>query len=228
MTATYEHVIFVLTVLIFKNSICEKVIDVSSYGEHVDFAVLSFERLTAMHKKMIIKNKILLLSTLYFLLSTLIGCGYTTRSLLPPHIKSIHVPPFENKIDFIAEHQLYYAGLEIKITKAIRERFSYDGGLRLSNKEDSDATLKGELIRYYRQSLRYTELDEVKEYRLSVVVNLTFIDNKENKVLWKINNLIGDSTYHATGPLAKSEGEALGEAISDLARRVVRRTIEIW
>lgn len=180
---------------------------------------------------MIIKNKILLLSTLCFLLSTLIGCGYTTRSLLPPHIKSIHVAPFENKIDFIApapEHQLYYAGLEIKITKAIREKFSYEGGLRLLNKEDSDAILKGELIRYDKQSLRYTEFDEIKEYRLSVVVNLTFIDNKENKVLWKINSLIGDSTYHTIGPLAKSEGEALDEAISDLARRVVRRTIETW
>ncbi len=180
-------------------------------------------------------KKFLLLSALYLLLSTfLLGCGYTTGSLLPPSIKTIYVKTFTNKIDITAEvsetsrYKTYAPLLEVDITKEIIDRFIYDGNLRVVKKENADLMLTGELIDYNRQALRYDTDDEVEERRLSLVVSLVLHDLRKDEIMWKEESFIGDSTYFTTGSLAKTEDTALDEAIEDLARRIVERTIEWW
>ncbi len=180
-------------------------------------------------------KKILLLSTIYCLLSTiLLGCCYTTGSLLPSNIKTIYVKTFTNKIDITAEvseisrYRIYAPFLEVDITKEIIDRFIYDGNLQVVEKENADLILRGELIDYNRQSLRYDVNDEVEEYRLSLVVDLSLYDSRKEENMWEEKGFIGDSTYFTSGSLAKSEDTALNEAIGDLARRIVERTVEGW
>jgi len=176
-------------------------------------------------------SRIILLATCYLLLATFIGgCGYTTRSALPVTFKTIAIPTFTNKIaieNSSPNYKTYYPGLEIKITKAIVDRFVYDGNLRIAKEEDADLILAGELVDYLRQVLRYSEADEVEEYRLSLVVNIVLKD-REGNILWKEANFIGDTTYRITGSLAKTEAQALEEAVKDLARRIANRTVEGW
>jgi len=158
------------------------------------------------------------------------GCGYTTRSLIPSSFKTIYIATFLNNIKFdeiSSDYRTYYPGLEIKITNALIDRFVYDGNLRVVKEEEADLKLEGELVDYLKQPLRYSESDEIEEYRLSLVVNLVLKD-RENKIVWEEKNFIGDATYRLTGPLAKSESEALNDAIADLARRIVNRTVENW
>ncbi|MGE4357778.1 MAG: LPS assembly lipoprotein LptE [Candidatus Omnitrophota bacterium] len=158
------------------------------------------------------------------------GCGYTTRSLLPSSFRNIYIPTFINSIKFdntAPEYKTYYPGLEIKITNAVIDRFVYDGNLRISGEENADLELEGEVVDYLKQPLRYSEADEIEEYRISIIVNLTLKD-KEGNILWRENNFTGDATYRLTGSLAKTEQEALNEAVLDLARRIVNRTLENW
>ncbi|MCM8766314.1 MAG: LPS assembly lipoprotein LptE [Candidatus Omnitrophica bacterium] len=182
-----------------------------------------------MKKKL--QKKFILLGALFSLFSTLLSsCGYTTRSLLPSSFKTIYIPTFVNKIKFEdnpPEYKTYYPGLEIKITNALIDRFVYDGNLRIARDEEADLRLEGELVDYLRQPLRYAESDVVEEYRISLVVNLSLKD-KEGNLLWKENHFIGDTTYRLTGPLTRTEQEAVNDAVADLARRIVNRTIENW
>ena len=177
------------------------------------------------------------LFTIHYLLFTiLIGCGYTTRSFVNPRIKTIYIQPFVNKIDITSElsenrkYKTYFPLLEVKITKSIIDRFIFDGNLRIGRPETADVILKGELINYAKDPLRYKDTDNttVDEYRLSLAVNISLIDREEDKVLWEENNFIGDATYFTSGSSAKSEGTALSDAVVDLARRIVERTIEEW
>ena len=46
--------------------------------------------------------------------------------------------------------------------------------------------------------------------------------------MWEEKGFIGDATYFTSGTLAKTEDTALDEAVDDLARRIVERTIEWW
>jgi len=80
------------------------------------------------------------------------GCGYTSASLLPENIKSIHVENFKNEIDPTREISNrrnsfnYTPGLENTITRATIDGFIFDRHLSLERAGASDITLKGSLM----------------------------------------------------------------------------------
>ncbi len=172
------------------------------------------------------------MSIVYCLLSMVLvsGCGYTTSSTLPSSIKTIHVESFKNTIDFAQEghRNIYLPLLEVKVQNAIINRFLFDGNLKIAEAARADIILKGELISYDRTVLRYTDDEDAQEYRIHITVSLELWNSKNQEVSWKEPGFVGEATYFVTGALAKSEESAVDEAITDLARRVVERTVEDW
>jgi len=162
------------------------------------------------------------------------GCGYTTHSLLPPELKSIHVENFENKIHITEEqtdtrmYRGYKPGLEKDITKETIDKFLFDGNLKVANDESADLILKGELVDYRKEALRYDRNDNVEEYRILLVANIELIDTKTGKTMWSETNFSGEATYRTSGSLAKGESASIKDATQDLARRIVERTVEGW
>ena len=158
------------------------------------------------------------------------GCGYSVRSVLPATFRTIHVLPFSNKIIYSTDqaHNSYIPLMEVKVRNAIVERYLFDGNLKIADEETADLVLKGELTGFERNVLRYTESNDVQEYRIHIVVSLTMLDPSEAKALWTEPAFVGEATYFLTGPQAKSEAAAIEDALTDLARRVVERTIEDW
>ena len=180
------------------------------------------------------RSRVFLSAVLCALLSALPGCGYTARSLITNQFKTIYIEPFLNKIDITTEtasggrYKVYRPLLESEITRAVNNRFLFDGTLKPVEKESADLVLKGELVEFRRDPLRYTDNDEVAEYRLNLIVNISLWDMKENKAVWEEHNFTGDTTYFTTGSLAQSEDSAVTSAIDDLARRIVERAVEQW
>ena len=162
------------------------------------------------------------------------GCGYTTRPGLAEHLRTIYIKPFENNIDLtqvtsnLRDFPFYRPGTEVDLTRAVIARFQMTGLLRPATAARADAQLEGELIEFRREALRYDASQNVEEWRLSVVVNVRFIDRTINTVIWEESGLTGDTTYFAQGAQAESETAALDRAITDLARRVVERSVENW
>ncbi len=169
-----------------------------------------------------------------FLVIGLSGCGYTTHSLLPPHIKRIYVENFKNAIDITGEtserevYKAYRPRLELDVTKAVIDKFIFDGNLRISRAEDTDVILTGELVDFKREALRYDEADNIEQYRIVILVSIKLKDIKENKILWQFDRFAGSYEYYTTGSQAKTEATAINEAIDDLTHRIVEQTIEIW
>ena len=169
------------------------------------------------------KSKILIVLFLFFLY----GCGYTAGSLLPTHINTIYVEMFTNKTT--------EPNIEIEITNAIKDKFSLDGALEITNsKEDADSILTGEVLKYEKQPLSYTSDDEVAEYRLVLTVNLTYTDLVNDNLMWKEENFKADSEYFTT--LAQQtftstnldEQVLIKNAAKELAEEIVARTVEGW
>ena len=175
------------------------------------------------------------LATVFYLVSTILsGCGYTTRSMVSDKFLTIYVTPFINKIDITNEvnaankYRIYRPMIETDITRYVNNRYLFDGNLKPVREELADLVLKGEVVEFRKDPLRYLNNDEVSEYRINLVVNLSLWDRKENKLLWQENNFTGDITYFTSGSQAKSEDAAVIDALNDLARRVVERTVEDW
>lgn len=176
--------------------------------------------------------KIFILSSVFIFFVS--GCGYTTHSLLPSNFKTIYVENFTNSINITAEqtnlrmYRGYKPGMEVELTKAVRDRFLFDGNLKIAAEEGANIILKGKLVDFKRDALRYDANDNVEEYRVKLIVNLELEDLRGGKSLWKEKGFAGETTYRTSGALAKSEDAAVKDAVSDLARRIVERTIEAW
>jgi hypothetical protein len=174
---------------------------------------------------------LLILSVLVIIFS---GCGYTTSSLLPPDLNSIHVANFANKIDPTKEITdkraafFYRPGLETDITRKTIDDFIYDGHLDVKNKKEADLLLEGDLVDLEQYPLSYSKGGDVEEYRVEIFVNLKLFNNRTGKLMWKEDSFMGQSSYDITGPNAKSEGEAINDAVRDLSVRIVERTVEAW
>jgi hypothetical protein len=172
--------------------------------------------------------------TFLFAIFFISGCGYTTTSLLSSSYKKIYVENFNNKIPITDEtsdrwrYRTYRPLLEVDITKAIIDRFIFDGNLKISQRQDADLLLEGELVDFRREPTKYSEGDNVLQYRIAVVVNMTLKEEKDGKVLWQEKGFAGSEYYYTSGSDAKSEDSAVTDAIADLARRVVERVIEAW
>ena len=187
------------------------------------------------------KNKILIfLTTTFCLLTTVLsGCGYTTRSMLYGKYSTIYITPFLNKVDVTQEsysaskYRIYRPMLETDITRKVVNKYLFDGNLKPQKEGQADLVLKGELVEYRKDPLSYTaDNNDVSEYRINIYVNLSLWDTKENKLLWQENNFNGNYSYFtsfATGNvILVPEDTAVNNAVEDLARRIVERTVEQW
>jgi len=157
------------------------------------------------------------------LLTILISCaGYIPApQILPPHIKKIALPAFENKT-------IYY-GIEEKFTLRVVEEFLRDGRLEITPEENADALLKGVITRYVLQPLTYSaDLVVVEEYKLWVIFDLALYEKDKDEPLWEEKNLEGVYRFFAptsNRPGAVTEEEAREMLWDILARDILRRTI---
>lgn len=164
------------------------------------------------------------------LATTIWGCGYTTKSTLPADVNTIYVASFNNRIDFTSESRrnLYLPLLESDVRRAITDRFLFDGNLKLNDEDNADLILTGELLNYRRVGLRFTGSDDVEEYRVYITVSLKMSRTGQEEPMWEERSFVGEATYFVSGPRATSEESAVAEAVEDLARRIVERTVEDW
>jgi len=159
------------------------------------------------------------------------GCGYSRTSLIASRYSTIYVEMFENKISFTqeaAKRNLYFPLLEVDTHDAIVDRFLFDGNLRATKETSAELTLVGSLKSYRRVGLRFTDNDDVEEYRVYITVGLELWNNETAQMLWEEVSFVGQATYFVSGSEATTEEEAVNRAVEDLARRVVERVIEDW
>jgi hypothetical protein len=173
-----------------------------------------------------------------FCAASLAGCSYATHTTAYKEATRIYIKPFENKVDLNIEreysdrnpYRLYRAGMETKVTDAIIDRFQVDGYLKVvSRQDDADLVLSGALVNFDKQPLRYDQRSEdVDEYRANIIVDMSLENVPQSKTTWSEKGFVGFFEYNQTGPNSVSEDAAINNAIADLAKRIVERTVEDW
>jgi len=154
------------------------------------------------------------------LCAALAGCGYTF-TMLPPGVKSVHVPAVENKCG--------RPGIEAQATRAIINELHTDGSLKVVSADRADSILKVTVVGYKLEPLRYDPEDTkaTVEYRLKLRADLEFRRMPGNEVIRK-KRVEGESTFEPIGDLPSAERSALPEATRDLAHDIVETVTEYW
>jgi hypothetical protein len=154
-------------------------------------------------------------------LSGCAGSVYEPSALvLPPHIKSIAVRRFVNKTQFY--------GLEEKLWLDVTNQFIQDGRIAYAtNESQADGVAAGEISRYILQPTAYDANLVPRQYKLTVLVDLKFIDRVTNTLLWEEPRLEEDLQFSAdTLPGGLSEEEAREQIWNAFAKDILKRTLE--
>ena len=149
------------------------------------------------------------------------GCGYSLRGNLPDHIKTVAVPIFQNRTPVPA--------VENFLTNAVVNAFSANGRLRLTTVDRADAILDGEITNYSLVSIAYDSAANIRQFRLTVTLNLRFRDMRRNEVLFQRTGFSDRADFAVPGTVAETittSESALQQAATDIARSVVSFAVE--
>jgi outer membrane lipopolysaccharide assembly protein LptE/RlpB len=145
-----------------------------------------------------------------------LSCGYSTRSLLPSHLRTIGFEPVDNRT------------LEPELTEQfearLREAFARDRTLRVVDLDQADVTLTAQLASYSKEAAAYTGDQRVTSYRLTSAASLTAMDKVRNELLYS-GNVSAQMTFD---PNAVSEESTASTLTAKLAAEAVRVLLLAW
>ena len=156
-------------------------------------------------------------------LALLPGCvGYRLGSMLPPEIKTVHVPTFINQT---SEPQL-----ELDTTRFALQEFQKDGSLKLAPAEAADAILEVKLTSYTLAPLQYdnNRPTAALEYRITLYASIVMTRKRDGKVIAENPRCFGEGTFPVVGDLSSSKRTGLPKAAKDLAHDIVQKVTEVW
>lgn len=165
------------------------------------------------------------------------GCDQTVKRTLQGNVRSITVKEFSNMSD-----QPILPALLLEET---RREFRLDGRLTVLDTADgADSELDGTVAEYTRQPARFDRNNVVQEYRLRVVVDLSFKDLVKGETLWvekgpessatrgpavrKLERYTNYVLVPASGLAVETEQDAQRRMARELARAIVLKVIEGW
>ncbi len=118
----------------------------------------------------------------------LAGCGYTfvnVKKQLPPNIKEVYIPAFENQTD--------EPSLGVLMTNALVREFMKSGALTPVKEDKADAELIGTIKSVKYVNRIYNEEDRAVLVTVSVHAGAKLV--KDGKVLWQVEDLSYTDDY---------------------------------
>jgi hypothetical protein len=174
-------------------------------------------------KKTSFCDLISLLSCFFALMTA--GCSkyYYNPSpqILPQYIRKVAVRTFAN--------QTGQYSLEDKLTLAVQSQFNLDGRYAITTEDQADGVVIGTITKYILEPLAYDSNQVPTQYKLWILVDVTFYDKIRNQTLWTEKNLGDPITYFSASsnqPGAITDVEAQQQIWDQLAKDITTRTFE--
>jgi hypothetical protein len=140
-------------------------------------------------------------------------CGYSTRSLLPGYMKTVHVKLFENNT--------FKAGLDEIATNSVVDAFLSGSGMRIVGENDAALVIEGRVSGYAKEPYTYTSAATVIEYRITVTLAARCLDQVQNDVFWE--GSVSDWVTYET-----DEDQAIVDASKKAAEKLVNTILTNW
>ena len=148
-----------------------------------------------------------------------LGCGYSfSASLLPSHIKTVAIPLLENRTD--------RSDLASALADSLVEAFLADPTLKVADERSADSVIEGAILEYRSDPLRVDAGENVLEYRQRIVLEVRFVDVRQNKVIWEEKRLSQWDSYDFAG--GEPEENGIARVLAKLTVDILNRTVEGW
>lgn len=166
----------------------------------------------------IIKYQIYIVSLV--IIFVLAGCYSFRGGSVPPHLKTIAIPLFDDQSGF-GEANLR----EIFTNKTI-DRFIQDNSLELSDPRSSDSILECSILSVRDEPLVIEAGEAVTRRKITITIKASFQDMKMKRKIFE-KQLSNWGEYDPTGGPAKRQ-EAIISAIDKVAEDILIETVSGW
>ena len=156
------------------------------------------------------------------------GCGiYSFSSGGKSSISTIAITQFENKT--------IESGLSGRMTDLVVDAFISNGTMKVVSEAGAEAILYGTLTNYQRDPYTYDEADNVSQYVVKLVFDVTLKKGDVDEDIW--SETFYSEGYYSTDAstsgddqlqLATSEEEAQVQAAEKLVQDIINRTTKSW
>ncbi len=143
------------------------------------------------------------------------GCAYySTSATGGSGVRSVAIPLLENTS--------LEAGIQQALTDSLIQAFVSDGALRVVDEELADSVLRGAVVEVREEPFTYGQAAD--QYRITVVLDVTFYDTRKKQTIWEEKGLQGYGIYSAAQAREEARQQGLAAAFRILTQDVVDRT----
>jgi len=149
------------------------------------------------------------------------GCFYSfTGSSVPPHLKTIAIPLFDD------QSGSGEPGMREKLTNSLLERFRSDNNFEITDKNRADCILEGNIVSMPDQPQTISTGETVTSRRVTLSVNATFQDMKLRKKIWEKQFTAWGDYQIGGGPAQRQAG--IDAAIEKLSEDILLEAVSGW
>ena len=149
---------------------------------------------------------------------SLFGCYSFTGASVPPHLKTVAIPLFEDVSGFGE------AGLRERFTQKVVEYFRTDNNLEIGERLTADSIIEGSIIRVIVAPSVIGGNDIVQTMRVTVTVRASFTDMKLRKKVWEKDF----SNWGEYTQGQQTRDVALTDAVNKVAEDILLETVSGW
>jgi len=146
------------------------------------------------------------------------GCYSFTGASVPPHLKTVAIPLFEDVSGFGE------AGLREKFTQKVLDLFRSDGNLEIGERLTANSILEGSIIQVTDAPSVIGGNDIVRTRRVTVTVRASFTDMTLRKKVWEKDF----SNWGEYTQGQQTRDIALTEAVNKVAEDILLETVSGW
>jgi hypothetical protein len=148
------------------------------------------------------------------------GCYSFTGASVPPHLKTIAIPLFDD------QSGSGEPSLREKLTNKLIDRFNRDNNLQVADKTHADSMIEGVISAMPDAPVVVTAGENVTKRRITVNVNVKFQDLKLKKKVWE-KQFSNYEDYLAGSDIALRTA-AIESALDKIAEDIVLETVSGW
>jgi hypothetical protein len=169
------------------------------------------------------KDRILIYSILLFALPLLISCGYHNPYVFNGPAKNLYIATWKNRTSTLQ--------LSTQIYQSLLGWYQRTPGIRIvTNKEEADLILGGEIVSIDIPSLSYGANNITREVKLYLQLRYALKDLKTGNILFQVPSELRTEEYVVTNDNtadSASESIALATIIDELSQDIFSRTLSV-
>ena len=148
------------------------------------------------------------------------GCYSFTGASVPPHLKTIAVPMFDDQTG------MGEPDLGKRITEKLIDRFNHDNNLQVADRSRADAMIEGVIVSMTDAPSVVSAGENVTARRITLNIKVVFRDMKLKKQVWE-KQLSNFGDYSAGANIVQRRA-AIDVAIDKLTEDLVLDTVSGW